>query len=210
MKIFQTVLSMWLLAETLGQQNRRNLRDRRPKQPKDPSDLVFHESWSSRIVGGTNAAAGEYPYMVLGDLCGASLVAPDVVLSAAHCAGNFDETVRVGSIRDSSGGQVVRTLKSEEILHPNYNDRTFENDIMLIKLREEVSFTPVPINFNTNNPATNSNAVLTVIGFGDIRQGGPASSNLLKVDVNYINPDRCDQFYGGRGEIKEDIMLCAG
>ena len=210
MKIFQTVLSMWLLAETLGQQNRRNLRDRRPKQPKDPSDLVLHESWSSRIVGGTNAGDGEFPYFVLGNGCGASLVAPDVVLSAAHCEGAFDGTVRVGSIRDTSGGQQVRTLKSQELLHPNYNDRTFDNDIMLIKLREEVSFTPVPINFNTNNPATNSNAVLTVIGFGAIRENGPSSSRLLKVDVNYINPNRCDNLYGGRGEIKEDIMLCAG
>ena len=129
---------------------------------------------------------------MLGDGCGASLVASDVVLSAAHGVGAFDGTVRVGSIRDDSGGQVVRTLKSAELIHPNYNDRTEDNDIMLIKLRQEVSFTPVPINFNTNNPATNSNAVLTVIGHGAIREGGPGSSRLLKVDVNYVNPNRCD------------------
>ena len=207
MKIIQSVISMWLLVETLGQENHRNLRDRRPKQPKTSSGPSLHEAWSSRIVGGTNAAAEEFPYFVLGDGCGASLVAPDVVLSAAHCEGRFDDTVRVGSIRDDSGGQVVRTLKSEELLHPNYSDRTEENDIMLIKLQEEVDFTPVPINFDSSNPATDSNADLTVIGFGDTSEGGDQSDTLQKVVVNYVNPDDCANSYGG---ITEDLMLCAG
>ena len=46
----------------------------------------------TRIINGNKAAEGRYPYAVslrddVGHFCGGSLVAPDVVLSAAHCAG---------------------------------------------------------------------------------------------------------------------------
>lgn len=34
----------------------------------------------SRIIGGTNAAQGQYPYYVLWAGCGASLIYPDVIL----------------------------------------------------------------------------------------------------------------------------------
>lgn len=42
----------------------------------------------TRIIGGEGADAGEYPYAVslsdsLGHFCGGSMIAPDVVLSAA-------------------------------------------------------------------------------------------------------------------------------
>jgi len=47
----------------------------------------------SRIIGGTRAMDGEYPYAVSlqdekGPYCGASLIAPDMLLTAAHCKQN--------------------------------------------------------------------------------------------------------------------------
>ena len=194
MKVFQSVLTVWLLAtDTLGQeqeQNRRKLR-------------------LSRIVGGVVVTdPSKYPFMVKGSGCGGSLVAPDVVLSAAHCEGGFDISVRVGSILRNSGGQEVETLKSEEVVHPNFDDYTLENDIMLIKLKEEVDFTPIPINFDSSHPAVDSNAVLTVIGFGTKKESGNLSKQLREVDLNYINPDQCNSLLFG--EAIEDVMLCAG
>lgn len=48
-----------------------------------------------RIIGGTPTDGQEYPFFVQADTaesgfyCGGSLIAPDVVLSAAHCAGMY-------------------------------------------------------------------------------------------------------------------------
>ena len=48
-----------------------------------------------RIIGGTPTDGQEYPFFVQADTdesgfyCGASLIAPDVVLTAAHCAGMY-------------------------------------------------------------------------------------------------------------------------
>jgi secreted trypsin-like serine protease len=52
------------------------------------------------IIGGTEAVVGRYPYAVLLrnssnriSRCGGSLIARDVVLSAAHCKSAWDYTV---------------------------------------------------------------------------------------------------------------------
>ena len=58
----------------------------RGRQTEESQGRVFHE----RIIGGEAAPVGLYPYIVSlqgasGHFCGGSLIAPDVVLSAAHC-----------------------------------------------------------------------------------------------------------------------------
>jgi hypothetical protein len=48
------------------------------------------------LVAAANAATGADPFFVQGDGCGGSLVADDIVLTAAHNAGAFDRKVHVG------------------------------------------------------------------------------------------------------------------
>jgi trypsin len=171
---------------------------------------MVHLPAESRIVGGTNAAAGAYPFFVQGDGCGGSLIADDIVLTAAHCAGAFDGEVYVGPNQQySTAGGAERIAVQAEVPHPNYNSNTEAYDFMLLKLARPVSnpnLKPVPLNRNGSNPAPSD--VLTVIGFGATSENGNGSNQLKQVNVDAISYNTCNQQYGG--DIINELMLCAG
>lgn len=74
--------------------------------PQDPVEPDFPEDGNSDIVGGTAAAAGEFPFIVSlqkngAHFCGGSLLNANTVVTAAHCAvGQTASTlkVRAGSL----------------------------------------------------------------------------------------------------------------
>jgi trypsin len=179
-------------------------------QHTERTQSMVHLPAESRIVGGTDAATGAYPFFVQGDGCGGSLIADDIVLTAAHCAGAFDGDVYVGPNQQySTAGGAERIAVQAEVPHPNYNSNTEAYDFMLLKLARPVSnsnLKPVPLNRNSNNPAPSD--VLTVIGFGATSEGGNGSNQLLQVNVDAISFNTCNQQYGG--DIINELMLCAG
>ena len=169
---------------------------------REGDDVEFLGADEFRIVGGSNAPAGRFPYMVRGGGCGGSLVAPDMVLTAAHCSGTFGGTLRIGSIDRNSGGVTARMRY--EIKHPNYKGSN--NDFMLLKLDREVNKKTIKLNGKANSPTVNE--PLTVIGFGRTSEGGSSSNRLKQVKVPYVSHEKCRSVYGNT--IRKETMLCAG
>lgn len=107
-------------------------------------------SAASRIVGGQDAAVGEFPYHVsLHDIrsqshvCGGSIIRPNWILTAAHCIHGTDPAdirVLVGTKR-LDGGRSYNV--SAWFLHDeDYNFfHSLANDIALIRLSESLRFT---------------------------------------------------------------------
>lgn len=89
---------------------------------------------SGEVIGGTVTDPGRYPYQVsIGRYCGGFLVAPDLVLTAAHCAGGGG-TLYVGA-HDFS---VTRRLNTggkgegdEKMKRPKLIDKNLLENILL-------------------------------------------------------------------------------
>lgn len=147
--------------------------------------------------------AGKYPYFALGYGCGASLIAPDIALTAAHCVGTFRD-VLIGTItKNESEGEVIDVVR--EFVHPSYSGNRY--DFRLLKLAKKSKYPPVKLNSNGNWPSSNSD-MLTAIGFGNTQEGGFSSSRLRHVDLPYIPYETCRSMYGS--SIDKNSMLCAG
>ena len=103
---------------------------------------------------------------------------------------------------------------SSKFIHPNYNSRTFENDIALIKLSVEVTFKEhiVPACLpNKNELYTKRVAYAT--GWGRTSYNRPASlSALQRVSLIVIDNSVCQSWLkeAGRREKIFPGMLCAG
>ena len=165
-----------------------------------------------KIVGGVEAEVGRYPYqVVLLDWagrtgCGGTLIAPDIVLSAAHCGGGRYTNALIGvhdlsDIPDTHENIGIRC----KIIHPSYNEINFQNDLMILKLETSSSYFPVALDDNTQNLSEEGNNV-TVMGWGTTISGGFPSSVLLEVELDIISNQECDEQYGG---LITNDMICA-
>jgi len=211
MIFFATIILTILSHSTATSAERTNLRKAKHAAPElDMERSLQDETWESRIVGGTEAGIDEYPFYVnWGGQCGASLIAREWIMSAAHCDPISTNNVKINRSRgigyDVGRGEMATII--DRFPHPNYNGNTHDNDIMIMKLEKPVDFDPIPLNFNDNVPRNDQD--LKVIGFGRLESGGSSPRELQEVVVQYVDNDTCNRDESYDGDIT-DQMLCAG
>jgi trypsin len=125
----------------------------------------------TRIIGGSEAIENRYPYAVLVldpflSSCGGSLIARDVVLTAAHCTTNMSHSVLGRHDVNDDDGMVFAA--SRVIPHPRYNPVTTDHDFMLMFLKvNSAADDIVTIKLNSNPMIPSVGQTLTVMGWGD-------------------------------------------
>lgn len=173
--------------------------------------------FQAKIVGGVEATAGEFPFIVSlhgsygGHFCGASLIKKNWVLTAAHCAeGSSIKKVIIGlhDQKKTSGSETI--VPKRVIVHPQYNDQNADFDFALIELEKDSSFQPIELNKTEIAIPTDASSQLiaTVAGWGATKENSYSlPSRLQKVDVPLIDHASCNQSYKN---VVTDRMICAG
>jgi len=202
----------------------RTARQTSSSPPLEQSSSVLPQT---KIIGGSSPPQGSFPYIASltyfgSHLCGGSLIAPDLILTAAHCAGYASEVELGRSDRSLPflEGVHERISVAFEVKHPQYNAQTVDNDFMLVKLLEPSLLHPlVMLNTSPNIPAEEGEE-LTVAGWGDTDPNPDVhvpSPQLLQVQLEYIPNDVCmgtsgfiesGDFVSYKGLLTEN-MMCA-
>lgn len=161
----------------------------------------------SRIVGGVPVLRREFPSYVY-NLCGGTLLRPDIVLTAAHCVKRFTKKgfVRVGGINSETGRSI--TINST-FIHPMYNANKWVNDIAILKLSCGSRNKLGKLNYNPDYPS--GNMPLVVIGMGGEEYNGPFYFVLLKTTVRNVPMPVCQKSYQNISlPVSNDTEICAG
>ena len=177
---------------------------------------VSHSAPSSRIVGGSDADPGEYPWMVsLQDgnfhFCGGALVDAEWILTAAHCVvgsspGDQDAVIGPHDLRPPGEGE--RISLDQIIVHPGYNSSTDDFDVALLHLDTPSAVTPIAMaDSSQEDPLFLPGVDSTIIGWGDIAEGGPATDILQEVVIPIVSNADANAAYGGG---VTDNMIAAG
>ena len=155
-----------------------------------------------RIINGIDAPVNRYPYTVSlqdGDFhfCGGSLIAPDLVISAAHCSGPLSGSssqivLNPQKLSDPIEASEVFSVE-EYVSHPLYQSLPeLNHDYMIIKLTGSSSLPIVRLNTNENLPVTGSS--LQVMGWGTTVARAPVlADDLQEVDVVTITNEECSK-----------------
>lgn len=169
----------------------------------------------NRIVGGMYTEISKYPYQLsleyLGKhFCGAALISPDWVITAAHCVDrlfiNFI-SVRAGATREGEGGKVVRI--KEKLTHSRFDRSAIDYDIALLKLNEPISEVYAkPIKLPREGLILKEGVIGEVTGWGATSETGSVSKQLRVTEVPVLSQSSCRKIYGTNAITTR--MFCAG
>ncbi|RWS11937.1 Clotting factor B-like protein [Dinothrombium tinctorium] len=180
-----------------------------------------------RIVGGTEAYPGEFPWSVaifektldgkLVHICGGSILTDRFILTAAHCfSGSVNPSNYVIGVGSSFLHKTVKHEIEKIILHPDYESSFYYNDIALIETEKPLTFNTLvrPVCLPFNNKIASGDQV-SVAGWGLLNFEGVKSEVLNKATLNVIPRKRCNHTYSVHKSrkipdgITEDFV-CAG
>uniref|UniRef100_A0A8D0BNN6 Serine protease 8 n=1 Tax=Salvator merianae TaxID=96440 RepID=A0A8D0BNN6_SALMN len=196
----------------------------------NPQGILCGVPALGRIMGGTDSQSGQWPWQASLNLegthvCGATLIAPQWLLTAAHCFPRghspTDYEVSMGNfqLKNPTPDLSVKVV-AEVIKHPRFTEEEGSTgDIALVKLNGPVTYTRTirPICLPSSSVDFPNGMKCTVTGWGNVL----TSTSLLppmtlqQLEVPIITRNACQCLYNRTANSEDpDIihsdMMCAG
>jgi hypothetical protein len=180
-------------------------------------------SGAEAVVGGTEAPPGAYPWMSAlvdapladageGQFCGATLIAPTMALTAAHCveeASARDVHLVIGRHRLSERAVGQRIPVAAIASHPQVDLENIRNDVALLRLASPAAGAPLRLVAAGDEGFWTPGATARAIGWGQLHDGRPyVPDPLFQTDVPIVADAACALAYGRFFDSRS--MICAG
>ncbi|XP_031331904.1 trypsin epsilon-like [Photinus pyralis] len=165
-----------------------------------------------RIVGGYYVEIEEHPYQVSlqyygSHFCGGSIIAPNKILTAAHCTVKYnagDLSIHYGSTSREEGGTVVQVKDIQE--HYAYDASTMDFDVSVLTLVSDIKMGKnAQIIGLVPHETIEGGRTAVVTGWGALYSDGPSPQLLKAVKVREVSRSECNAAYDGQ---ISNVMIC--